>query len=436
MTQRFAEEMERLVGEPARYRYLLAVSGGADSCVMAHLFRQAGLDFAIAHCNFHLRGADSDRDMELVRSLALQWGTPLFIKEFDTLSLQRGSGVSVEMMARQLRYDWFEKIGKDYDFLVTAHQADDVAETVLLNMCRGTGLKGLTAIPERNGRVIRPMLLFTAREIRDYAATHGIPYAVDCTNADISIPRNRVRHRVIPELERINPALQDTFAKNRIIFQKQYHFYQKHIENCKKKCLLCTKDGFVLKNNLIESDPDRELLLYEILKDFGFPYAIVEQLASSPQSGRQYFSPTHILVVNRGEYLIQPRREETDEEEVFPDIAALQCRFRVEKEVWDTDSRFSTDNSILYIPEEKLRFPLVLRHWREGDSFYPLGVRGSQKLSDFFTDHKIDRFAKRRVRLLCHGDDILWIVGLRSSERFKIDSNTTYYYKITDYGDL
>lgn len=436
MRERFGREMERLVGAPGQYRYLLAVSGGADSCVMALLFRQAGLDFAIAHCNFHLRGADSDRDMELVRALAQQWEVPLFIEEFDTLALQQGSGLSVEMMARQLRYDWFTKIGKGFDYIVTAHHANDAAETVLLNLCRGTGLKGLTAIPERNGNIIRPLLAFTAREIREYAAAHQLSYAVDCTNGDVTIPRNRVRHRVIPELEQINPALLDTFAKNRAIFQKQYHFYQKHIENCKKEVLLCQKEGFILKKNIIDENPDKELLLYEILKDFGFPYAIVEQLGGKPQSGRQYFSPTHTLVVNRDEYLIQPHREAVDEEEVFQDLDALRCRFRVEQQTLDSSFRFSTDNHTLYIPVEKLRFPLVLRHWREGDAFYPLGARGRQKLSDFFTDHKIDRFAKQRVQLLCHGDDIIWLVGLRSSDRFKIDSKTTQIYIITDYGNI
>jgi len=162
----------------------------------------------------------------------------------------------------------------------------------------------------------------------------------------------------------------------------------------------------------------------------------VEQLGRDPQTGRQYLSPTHVLVVNRDEYLIQPHREDTQDEEVFQNLEELQRRFKVKTETWGPDSRYSTDNHILYIPVEKLHFPLVLRHWREGDAFYPLGARGKQKLSDFFTDHKIDLFTKQQVKILCHGDDILWIVGLRSSERFKIDSNTSLYYKITDYGNL
>lgn len=436
MTERFVREMERLVGTPGRYRYLLAVSGGADSLVMTLLFRQAGFDCAIAHCNFHLRGADSDRDMELVRSLAAQWDIPLFVKEFDTPALQKDSGLSVEMVARQLRYDWFAQVGEGFDYIVTAHNANDAAETLLLNLCRGTGLKGLTSIPERNGKIIRPLMIFTAREIRDYAAAHQLDYAVDCTNGDVAIPRNRVRHQIIPEMEAINPALIDTFNRNRAIFQKQYLFYQKNIEKCKKELLSCRKDIVVLDKKLLKNHPDKHLILYEILKDFGFPYAVVEQLDRDPQSGRQYFSPTHTLVVNRDEYLIQPHREEVAEEEVFQDLEALRCRFRVESATWGPDSRFSPDNNTLYVPVEKLEFPLVLRPWRDGDVFHPLGARGRQKVSDFFTDHKIDRFAKQRVQLLCHGEDILWIVGLRSSEKFKIDSQTTQYYIITDYGNI
>ena len=436
MTERFVREMERLVGTPGRYRYLLAVSGGADSLVMTLLFRQAGFDCAIAHCNFHLRGADSDHDMELVRSLAAQWDIPLFVKEFDTPALQKDSGLSVEMVARQLRYDWFAQVGEGFDYIVTAHNANDAAETMLLNLCRGTGLKGLTSIPERNGKIIRPLMVFTAREIRDYAAAHQLTYAVDCTNGDVAIPRNRVRHHIIPEMEAINPALIDTFNRNRAIFQKQYLFYQKNIEKCKKELLSCRKDIVVLDKKLLENHPDKHLILYEILKDFGFPYAVVEQLDRDPQSGRQYFSSTHTLVVNRDEYLIQPHREEVAEEEVFQDLEALRCRFRVESATWGPDSRFSNDNNTLYVPVEKLKFPLVLRPWRDGDVFHPLGACGRQKVSDFFTDHKIDRFAKQRVQLLCHGDDILWIVGFRSSEKFKIDSQTTQYYIITDYGNI
>ncbi|MBO7648299.1 MAG: tRNA lysidine(34) synthetase TilS [Bacteroidales bacterium] len=436
MIERFCKTMERLVPSAGRYRYLLAVSGGADSTVMAFLFRQAGLPFAIAHCNFHLRGADSDRDMEMVRTMAARWEVPLFVKEFDTLQLQRDSGLSVEMMARKLRYDWFNQIGGDFDFIVTAHHANDAAETMLLNLCRGTGLKGLSSIPERNGKLLRPMLEFSAREIRDFAQAHQLQYAIDCTNAYVTIPRNRIRHEVIPTLEQINPALIDTMSRNRAIFQKQLGFYQKQIDQIKKKAVVCHNDTIAVNKSFLADHPDKSLLLYEILSEYGFSFSVVQNLEREVPTGRQFFSPTHVLVVDREEYLVQPLADEVAQEVQIRDMDALKQHFGVEKLQWTPDTPFPRDNHTLLIPAEKLLFPLVLRFWREGDAFHPLGAKGRQKLSDYFSDHKFDRLAKRRVRLLCHDDDILWIVGHRSSERFKIDSNTTYYYKITDYGNL
>ena len=221
MIQQFASELKRLVGEIDQYRYLLAVSGGADSSVLAHLFHSAGLNFAVAHCNFHLRGEDSNRDMCEVQSLAQSLNVPFFLKEFDTLALQKNSGRSVEMMARELRYDWFEEIGRDYDFIVTAHHANDAAETMLLNLCRGTGLKGVASIPEKNGKIIRPLLNFSASEIRTFAQKHNISYVFDYTNDDETIKRNRIRKSVIPILEELNPNLICTLSHNRKIFQKQ-----------------------------------------------------------------------------------------------------------------------------------------------------------------------------------------------------------------------
>ena len=290
MIERFRTALERLVGEPGRQRYLLAISGGADSSVMAPLFHDAGYDFAIAHCNFHLRGEDSNADMRLVQDLAKTLEVPLFVKEFDTLALQKDSGLSVEMMARKLRYDWFEEIGGAYDYLVTAHHANDALETTLLNICRGTGLKGLASIPSENGKIIRPMLGFSAKEIRAYASSHHIEYAIDCTNADETIRRNRIRHSVVPQLEEINPNLIHTFTHNREILQRQLAFYQHSIEKIKKQVMTSKEDAFVVDASILENHPDKDVILYEILNDFGFNSSIVENLGSELQSGRQFFS--------------------------------------------------------------------------------------------------------------------------------------------------
>lgn len=431
MIERFRTALERLVGEPGRQRYLLAISGGADSSVMAHLFHNAGYDFAIAHCNFHLRGEDSNADMRLVQNLAKTLEVTIFVKEFDTWTLQKDSGLSVEMMARKLRYDWFEEIGGDFDYIVTAHHANDALETTLLNICRGTGLKGLASIPSENGKIIRPMLGFSAKEIRAYASSHHIEYAIDCTNADETIRRNRIRHSVVPQLEEINPNLIHTFTHNREILQRQLAFYQHSIEKIKKQVMTSKDDAFVVDVSILENHPDKDVILYEILNDFGFNSSIVENLGSELQSGRQFFSEKYVLLVNRDKYIIQSKNIDCQDSIMIDSIEVLKKYFRVELVSQSEEIIFPKNSDILFIPEDKLLFPLELRHWREGDSFYPLGAKGRQKLSDFFIDHKVDVFTKQKIWLLCTPKEIVWIVGYRSSESFKIDrKKMKSYYKI------
>lgn len=433
MLNRFLQELQALAGENALHkRYLLAVSGGADSTVMATLFHEAGLSFAIAHCNFHLRGADSDRDMRLVQQLAAQWQVPLYLQEFDTLTLQKNSGKSVEMVARELRYTWFSEIAGDYDFIVTAHQSTDAAETMLLNLCRGTGLKGLCGIPSKNGKIIRPMLVFTAEEIRQYAEDHHIAYVEDITNRDEEISRNRIRHSVIPQMETLNPQFVSTTATSRQILQRQYAYYQKHIAADIQK-VVSEQNGQcrINRSKLAECD-DLELVLYEILNEYGFPAIVSEKLSVNSffQPGKQFFSDTHILLIDRDFLLIQPK---ANSEEACVNIVSqeeLSQYFDIEEFEYQKDMVFEKNPDILYLPKDKLTFPLQIRSWRSGDYFYPLGTKGRQKLSDFFTDHKIDRFTKSKIRLLCSEDQIIWIIGWRSDERFKIQEKNTICYKI------
>lgn len=433
MLNRFLQELQALAGENALHkRYLLAVSGGADSTVMATLFHEAGLSFAIAHCNFHLRGADSDRDMRFVQQLAAQWQVPLYLQEFDTLTLQKNSGKSVEMVARELRYTWFSEIAGDYDFIVTAHQSTDAAETMLLNLCRGTGLKGLCGIPSKNGKIIRPMLVFTAEEIRQYAEDHHIAYVEDITNRDEEISRNRIRHSVIPQMETLNPQFVSTTATSRQILQRQYAYYQKHIAADIQK-VVSEQNGQcrINRSKLAECD-DLELVLYEILNEYGFPAIVSEKLSVNSffQPGKQFFSDTHILLIDRDFLLIQPK---ANSEEACVNIVSqeeLSQYFDIEEFEYQKDMVFEKNPDILYLPKDKLTFPLQIRSWRSGDYFYPLGTKGRQKLSDFFTDHKIDRFTKSQIRLLCSEDQIIWIIGWRSDERFKIQEKNTICYKI------
>jgi len=438
MKERFLEQMIHLVGDPNAHSYLLAVSGGADSCVMAHLFRETGLNFAMAHCNFHLRGEDSNQDMRLVQELSELWGVKLFVKEFDTLALQKDSGKSVEMVARELRYAWFTEIMADYDFLVTAHQADDALETTLLNLCRGTGIKGLASIPERNGNIIRPMLDFSAEEIRKYARSHNITFAIDCTNDDDSIRRNKIRKSIIPLLATLNPNLINTYSHNRKILQKQLAFYKDHLEDEKKKIVTKTDETVVIRIHDLQNHPHRNLILYEILDEFGFSSDTVNELcARNSQTGTQYLSPTHMLLVNRDEYLIRSINSKEHVDLLLPSLEELNSYFSIELLENKGNITFKKNNNILYLDQNALHFPIRIRSWETGDFFYPLGGKGKQKISDFFTDHKFDRFAKKEALLFEMNQDIVWIIGHRSDERYKIDlAKTKYYYKICFNGTL
>lgn len=433
MLSRFLQELRLLVGSDFRLkRYLLAVSGGADSTVMGSLFHDAGLTFAVAHCNFHLRGKDSDRDMLFVKKTAEQWHIPLFIREFDTIEIQKHSGKSVEMVARELRYNWFSEIMDDFDHLVTAHQATDAAETQLLNLCRGTGLKGLCGIPPVNGKIIRPLLPFSAVEIRQYAENHHLDYVEDYTNHDERIARNRIRHSVIPQLECINPRYLATTERNRQLLQRQYAYYQKNIRNEKDRIVSEKGEKHYINRQLLETCEDKELVLYEILNEYGFSSDISEKLAATThfQTGKQFFSSSHILLVDRDFLIIQPVTLSDNNTITIDSLDELRHFFCIEEFEYQQDMVFEKNSYILYIPKEKLIFPLHIRPWQPGDFFYPLGGKGRQKLSDFFTDHKIDCFTKSKIRLLCHEDNILWIIGLRSDERWKVCKNSTKCYRI------
>lgn len=434
MLARLLQELQTLVGADAlQKRYLLAVSGGADSIVTATLFHEAGLTFSIAHCNFHLRGTDSDRDMRFVQKQAEQWQVPLFVQEFDTPGIQKNSGKSVEMVARELRYAWFNELLVDFDFLVTAHHATDAAETQLLNLCRGTGLKGLCGIPPKNVKIIRPMLAFTAEEIRQYAEDHQIAYMEDYTNGDEQFARNRIRHAVIPQLKTLNPQFLQTNARTRNILQRQYAYYQKHIEQDIQFIISEENGQYRIDRNQLANCEDSELALYEILNRFGFSTDIIETLADKTdfQSGKQFLSESHILLVDRDYFLIQPIKDTEKQTITICSLNALKQYFCVEEFEYQPDMAFDKSQDFLYIPKDKLTFPLQIRPWESGDYFYPLGAKGRQKLSDFFTDHKIDRFTKEKIRLLCSGDEIIWIIGWRSDERFKVQEKDSFCYKIS-----
>ncbi|MBR0077518.1 MAG: tRNA lysidine(34) synthetase TilS, partial [Bacteroidales bacterium] len=256
MKESFYNNLKTLVGTPEKCSFLLVVSGGGDSVVMTHLFYSCGLPFAIAHCNFHLRGDDSNEDMRFVQQLAANYGVQLFVKEFDTLSIQKNSGKSVEMVARDLRYQWFEEVGQPFDFIVTAHHANDNAETLLLNLCRGTGLKGLAGIPARNGKYLRPLLPFPSDELRRYTTRHHLSFRTDRTNFSEQYQRNKIRLAVLPKLTEINPDLIRTFSRNADHFRHQYDFYQRQLAAFEREMVIHEDETVRISIPKLSENPD------------------------------------------------------------------------------------------------------------------------------------------------------------------------------------
>jgi len=429
------EELLLLAPDAKSARFLLAVSGGRDSVVLAHLFVNYGLRFDVAHCNFHLRGEESNKEMLFVQQLPFLTTQKVFVKEFDTIAIQQNSGKSIEMTARELRYQWFDEIGKEYDYIVTAHHANDNIETVIMNMLRGTGWRGMCGIPQKNGKIIRPLLRFRGSEIEDYAREQGIVFCVDSSNLSDDYLRNKIRHHIIPELEIISPNIIETFSKNSKLFQQQTQFFDAHIQNYKNQLLIKTGNRFTIAIDKLKNIDNHSLILYEILTPFGFNAHDLENIINSlcATSGKQFLSETHILIKDRTHFIIEEKKPKKEGTIIINSIEELENHgFTVEKiqNNQNNPHKIIKNHSILYVDEKKLTFPLSIRYWEKGDYFYPFGMKTKKKLSDFFTDLKIDILEKQKIRLLCSDNQIVWIINYRADERFRIDTDTDFYYSI------
>ena len=428
METRFFQHLQTLVPHPEKARFLLTVSGGKDSTVLAHLFQRFNLDFAIAHCNFHLRDTDSDADMDFVKNLAEKFHKGLFIREFDTFSAQKDSGKSIEMTARDLRYEWFNKISATFNYVVTAHHADDNAETILLNLTRGTGLKGMTGIPALNGKFLRPRLPCSSDEILHYAQENRIDFRTDQTNFSEKYQRNKIRLAILPQLQEINPSLIATLTKNIAHFQQQFAFYQREIT--KKMQSICVKnaDSLLISIEKLQNEPDQSILLYETLKPYGFSSNTTAEILTAIDGtniGQLFFSPTHQLLKDRNLLIIKKIEDSTSHAIIIHDENDLRkAGFEVSRISITEITDFKQDTNSILVDADKLHFPLTIRNWKEGDKFRPFGMRGQQKLSDFFVNQKVNRFQKSQIKILSSENQIVWVIGLRADDRFKVDERT------------
>ena len=435
-------------------KVVLALSGGIDSMVLADLLLKTKVEFVAAHCNFHLRGEESDGDEKFVRDYAEKYDIQCFVKYFDTVKYAEENGISIEMAARDLRYAWFEELRQQlgYDKIAVAHHADDQAETFFINLLRGAGLRGLKGMLPQNGVIIRPLLWASREQIRQYAVENQILWREDHTNAESVYLRNKIRNQLLPAFDELKPEARQGLYKSLEYLASENELYRELLKE--KLAQIVEQDGdvqrfpysafldcFVPRNDakrlseakapeLVEGPGYSFQLLFEWLRNYGFNTDQCRFIFEAMETGvgNKYYSPTHQLVIGRNELQLSEIKQNTDVEvqiEEEEEEIALPIHLRFSK--FEKTESFVIDRSadVALLDFDKLHFPLTLRHWRHGDRFHPLGMKGSKLLSDFFVNQKFTEWQKRKVWLLVSADgDILWVVGYRIDDRFKIKKET------------
>ncbi len=418
-------------------KVLLAVSGGIDSMAMVHLFHQSEIPFGIAHCNFLLRGEESDRDAVFVQETASSYQVPFFLKKFQTSLYATQNKQSIQMAARELRYEWFAQIQKNrnYRLVATAHHLDDSIETLFLNLLRGTGISGLTGIPKRNKDVIRPMLFATKKEIRAFADETGIKFREDHSNRDSSYKRNKIRHHLIPVLQELNPSLhknlQDFFDR----MEATATTYDTAVVAFKKDCIRHHQNEIHILTEALLKYPRSEAILFELIREYGFSPSQSKDIFKciSGQPGKQFASASHQLIKDRKRLIITAlnNQKKTEpcliyRETTTAGIAQSQFQFKTGK----LDSGIDLPgNAYTFLADiDKLHFPLELRFWKSGDYIIPLGMKGRKKISDLLTNEKIPVHRKRVFPVLVSGKEVVWVPGMRVSDKTKITKNAKNYF--------
>ncbi len=436
MLDRFLQQVaKKQLFEPDK-KILLAVSGGIDSMVLLHLFERSHFDYGIVHCNFKLRGSESDADESFVKAQVMIHGVEAFFTSFETEEYASLNGISIEMAARELRYEYFERVReeKGYDYIATAHHQDDLIETFFLNLSRKTGIKGLTGIKEKSGRLIRPLLFASRNEIENYAAKNYLEFREDSTNIEVIYQRNFLRHRILPLFSELNPAFKKNLLGSIENLKDAEKVYFSVFHSERQKVVFSKGDISTINIEMLQKSKFPELLLLEILGDFDFNPTVADDVFQSlgTDSGKQFFSKTHRLIKDRESLFIAPIS--TEENRIFyvenDDIELFEP-------IPITIEKYSNDNfkiiknpKVACLDAEKLSFPLLIRKWQQGDYFQPLGMTGFKKISDFFIDEKIPIHEKENAWLLCSGNKIVWIMGQRIDNRFKIKPDTKQVLKI------
>ncbi len=413
---------------------LLAVSGGKDSVAMTHLFKLAGFRFSIAHCNFNLRGEESERDERFVRALASGMGVPFHVIRFDTALFAETHRCSTQMAARKLRYDWFETLLRQegYARVALAHHQNDVIETVLINLVKGTGISGLHGILPKSGALIRPMLFLSANEIEEMVETHQWTFVEDSSNCEDHYLRNKMRHQIVPLLKSLNPSLEETFMENTRRFSETERVLKNVVAKL-RSTLAREEDNAECRYALTDLkalDP-QSLLVYELLKPYGFRGPVIQELIRAmnqqAQTGTVFYGEGYRAIIDREDLLLSPVSPSSSGCPVFWEESASDLswgEFLLRKEDTLTVA-FERLSDKIYVDSAQLIYPLQLREKKEGDRFMPFGMDRHKRLSDFLVDSKIPLSRKNHFPLLLNGNgEVIWLVGLRQDNRYKLTMDT------------
>ena len=415
---------------------LVATSGGLDSMVLTDLCRNSALNITLAHCNFGLRSTESDADETFIKAFSESHNLDVFTTYFETEKIAASNSQSIQMAARQLRYEWFETLKNEhgFEYVLTAHHADDNLETFLINLSRGTGLDGLLGIPEINGSVVRPLLEFSRDDIQNYATQENISWREDSSNKSTKYLRNKLRHSVIPLLKNLNPSFMDRF-----------HLTQEHLKDTQS---LLGDYMLEVEDKVIESINEDEIVynidqllslnnpkayLYQLLKTYNFTdWSQITALLEA-QSGKQITSSTHRLLKNRSQLILSKL---TDSPSIYIPIENTQTFVSIPDQPFDLKleiipSLGSASENILYLDFESLSFPLTLSNWSDGDYFYPSGMKGKKKLSKYFKDEKLSLLEKENTLVMYSGDAVVWVVDRRADQRFLANQNSTKILKLS-----
>lgn len=427
---------ERLLD--GQFGLFLAVSGGIDSVVLCELFHRVGYPFSIVHCNFQLRGEESERDEQFVQALAKVYGVEFHLRRFDTESYREKYKVSVQMAARELRYQWFNdlaaqamSVSGNVFFVATAHHRDDNVETVLMNFFKGTGIAGLRGMKPKSGRIIRPLLFAEKEEIIAFARENALAYVEDSSNATDKYTRNFIRHQIIPVVRKVYPTVLENISHSINYFRDIEVLYNESVESYRKNLLEMDGNDVIISVNKLSNVDPLETVVYEIFKDYGFTAGqtgeIVALLRSG--SGKYVLSSSHRVLRHRNKLIISALQN-SDERliligEQHREVDFTHGRLLISKKTMETDfPHFPASGSIAYLDSKEIEYPLLLRRWRKGDYFYPLGMQKKKKLSRFFIDQRISLAEKEKIWVIETNGKIVWVINHRIDNRFRITSTT------------